>query len=171
MMREVFLFQYKNSPSVVQHIKRQGAGSRVEPFQRLGEVCTPDSLDVVCSVYEAYRSIVQQCQEAGSGSCSLHAFPRRFCTHTHTHAHTPIPAVHSFDACSAEKQVMVVCVCVCSFNALARRLCTHTPILAASAVACLFLCCCCCWQDCSASSLQPVLCPERHAHVQRSLKE
>ena len=66
MMREVFLFQYKNSPSVIEHLRRQGAGSRVEPFQRLSEVCTPDSLDNVCSVYEAYRSIVQQCVEAGA---------------------------------------------------------------------------------------------------------
>lgn len=66
MMREVFLFQYKNSPSVIEHLKRQGVGSRVEPFQRLIEVGTPDSLDTVCSVYEAYRSIVQQCSEAGN---------------------------------------------------------------------------------------------------------
>lgn len=66
MMREVFLFQYKNSPSVIEYLRMQGAGSRVEPFQRLLEVCTPDSLDAVCSVYEAYRSIVQQCIEAGN---------------------------------------------------------------------------------------------------------
>jgi hypothetical protein len=57
--------QYKNSPNAAAHIKKGGAGCRVEPFQRLSEVCTPDSLDSVCSAYEAYRSIMRQVEEAG----------------------------------------------------------------------------------------------------------
>lgn len=68
MMREVFLFQYRNSPSVVEHHRQEGVGNRLEPFQRLTEICTPDSLDTICSVYEAYRSIVQQIQDAGTSS-------------------------------------------------------------------------------------------------------
>ena len=66
MMREVFLFQYKNSPNVITHLKKEGVGSRVDPFQRLSEMCTPDSLDGICSVYEAYRSIIQQIEDLGT---------------------------------------------------------------------------------------------------------
>ena len=65
MMREVFLYQYKNSPNVVSLLNREGVGSRVDPFQRMLEICTPDSLDSICSVYEAYRSIVQQVRDMG----------------------------------------------------------------------------------------------------------
>lgn len=66
MMREVFLFQYRNSPNVITHLKKEGVGNRIDPFQRLSEMGTPDSLDSICSVYEAYRSIVQQIDDLGT---------------------------------------------------------------------------------------------------------
>ena len=65
MMREVFLYQYMNSPNVISHLKRKGVGNRLDPFQRLPEICTPDSLDCVYSVYEDYRSIIQQVEDLG----------------------------------------------------------------------------------------------------------
>jgi hypothetical protein len=71
MMREVFLFQYKNSPNVITHLKKEGGGNRVDPFQRLSEMCAPDSLDSICSVYEAYRSIVQQIDDLGNYICFI----------------------------------------------------------------------------------------------------
>ena len=78
MMREVFLFQYKNSPNVITHLKKEGVGSRVDPFQRLSGVCTPDSLDSICSVYEAYRSIIQQVEDLGNLSDFIHS--RKSCS-------------------------------------------------------------------------------------------
>lgn len=44
----------------------QGAGSRVDPFQRMTELESPDALDSLCSVYSAYRSLVYQVTKAGT---------------------------------------------------------------------------------------------------------
>ncbi len=58
MLREVIMYQYEQSPNAVAFFRSQGPGARIDPLQRLTEVCTPDSLDHVCSLYEAYRSMV-----------------------------------------------------------------------------------------------------------------
>ena len=60
ILREVILYQYEQSPNAISFFRSQGVGSRIDPLQRLTEICTPDSLDHVCSVYEAYRSIIFQ---------------------------------------------------------------------------------------------------------------
>lgn len=43
----------------------QGSTFRVDPFQRMTEMDSPDTLDSVCSVYAAYRSMVFQVSRAG----------------------------------------------------------------------------------------------------------
>lgn len=50
----------------------QGPGARIDPLQRLTEVCTPDSLDHVCSIYEAYRSMVFHVMKEDSRRDILH---------------------------------------------------------------------------------------------------
>ena len=58
LLREVIMYQYEQSPTAVSFFRKQGHGTRIDPLLRLTEVCTPDSLDQVCSVFEAYRSMV-----------------------------------------------------------------------------------------------------------------
>jgi hypothetical protein len=65
MLREVILYQYEQSPNAVSYFRSEGVGTRVDPFQRITEVCTPDSLDHVCSIFEAYRSMVFQVKKQG----------------------------------------------------------------------------------------------------------
>lgn len=57
MLREVIMYQYEQSPNAVAFFRMQGPASRIDPLQRLTEVCTPDSLDHVCNIFEAYRSV------------------------------------------------------------------------------------------------------------------
>jgi hypothetical protein len=58
MLREVVLYQYEQSPNAVAFFRMQGVGTRIDPLARLTQMCTPDSLDHVCSPFEAYRSMV-----------------------------------------------------------------------------------------------------------------
>lgn len=55
MLREIIMYQYEQSPNAVAFFRAQGPGTRIDPLQRLTEVCTPDSLDHVCSVYEVSK--------------------------------------------------------------------------------------------------------------------
>lgn len=65
MVREVIMHQYEQSPNAVAFFRSQGVGSRVDPLLRLTEICTPDSLDHVCSVFEAYRNMVFHIMKQG----------------------------------------------------------------------------------------------------------
>jgi hypothetical protein len=94
MLREVVLHQYENSPDATLYIKEQvcdafsqidtcnaytadivcwqGVGSRLDPFQRMTELESPDTLDSLCSVYSAYRSMLYQVTKSGN-PCTLPA--------------------------------------------------------------------------------------------------
>ena len=50
----------------------QGVGSRLDPFQRMTELESPDTLDSLCSVYSAYRSMIYQVTKSGN-PCTLPA--------------------------------------------------------------------------------------------------
>ncbi len=43
----------------------QGVGSRLDPFQRMTELESPDTLDSLCSVFSAYRSMAYQVIRSG----------------------------------------------------------------------------------------------------------
>jgi hypothetical protein len=58
MLREIVMYQYEQSPNATAFFRSQGVGTRVDPLQRLTELCTPDSLDHVCNILEAYRNMV-----------------------------------------------------------------------------------------------------------------
>jgi hypothetical protein len=58
MLREIVMYQYEQSPNATAFFRSQGVGNRVDPLQRLTELCTPDSLDHVCNILEAYRNMV-----------------------------------------------------------------------------------------------------------------
>jgi hypothetical protein len=111
MVREVIMHQYEQSPNAVAFFRSQGVGSRIDPLLRLTEICTPDSLDHVCSVFEAYRNMVFHIMKQGwlqkrnhillTRKCAHtnvmkqgwlqkrnHILLTRKCAHTHTHTHT-----------------------------------------------------------------------------------
>jgi hypothetical protein len=69
MLREVIMYQYEQSPNAVAFFRAQGVGSRVDPLQRLTEICTPDSLDHICSIFEAYRNMVFHVLKEGVCVC------------------------------------------------------------------------------------------------------
>ena len=64
-LREVIMHQYEQSPNATAYLRAIGVDSSVDPLQRLSEVCTPNSLDHACSIYEAYRSMVSQVLKEG----------------------------------------------------------------------------------------------------------
>ncbi len=66
MVREVIMHQYEESPNAVAFFRSQGVGSRVDPLQRLTEICTPNLLDHVCSVFEAYRNMIFHVMKQGA---------------------------------------------------------------------------------------------------------
>jgi hypothetical protein len=65
MLREIIMYQYEQSPNATAFFRTQGVGSRIDPLLRLTEICTPDSLDHVCSIFEAYRNMVFQVLKEG----------------------------------------------------------------------------------------------------------
>jgi hypothetical protein len=65
MAREVILHQYEQSPNTIAYFRSQGVGSRIDPLLRLTEICTPDSLDHVCSIFEAYRKMTFHVKKQG----------------------------------------------------------------------------------------------------------
>ena len=71
MLRQVIMHQYEQSPNAVAYFRSQGASGTVDPLQRLTEICTPDSLDHVCSIYEAYRSMVFHVLQEGEKNVLL----------------------------------------------------------------------------------------------------
>ena len=59
-IREVLMFQYENSPNATSYFQSLGMHGRIDPLKYICEQDTPVSLDSVCSIYEAYRSIQWQ---------------------------------------------------------------------------------------------------------------
>ena len=98
MVREVIMHQYEQSPNAVAFFRSQGVGSRIDPLLRLTEICTPDSLDHVCSVFEAYRNMVFHIMKQGWLQKRNHILLTRKCAHTHTHTHK-----HAQHACRCQQ--------------------------------------------------------------------
>lgn len=103
MLREVMMHQYEQSPNTTAFFRSQGVGSTcVDPLLRLTEICTPDSLDHSCSIFEAYRNMVFHVMRQGDvasqpASCfCLHESSRRdllpsACTSEGPATHAPCP--------------------------------------------------------------------------------
>lgn len=82
LMREVVLHQYEKNPDATCFIREQGSTFRMDPFQRMTELDTPDTLDSVCSVYGAYRTMAFHASMTGITAFLRHTLlPRsRRCT-------------------------------------------------------------------------------------------
>jgi hypothetical protein len=90
MVREVIMHQYEQSPNAVAFFLSQGVGSRVDPLLRLTETCTPDSLDHVCSVFEAYRNMVFHIMKQGITSSQ---FSLQYFLSSPADASLPLPCI------------------------------------------------------------------------------
>jgi len=65
LARNLLLYQYKMSPNASGYLESEGA-VHVDPFDRMTHMAAPDSLDAVCNIYEAFRSIVSSVGEGES---------------------------------------------------------------------------------------------------------
>lgn len=80
IMREVLMHQQTQSPNALAYLEGLGLGGNGDPLQKLGKLGDPDSLDHMCSLLEAYRSITYQVLKEGEirERCMLLAFPENF---------------------------------------------------------------------------------------------
>jgi hypothetical protein len=57
-MRKIMLHQYKWSPSAHEYLVKE-SNAHIDPFERLQNYSSPDSMDSSCNIYESFRGILK----------------------------------------------------------------------------------------------------------------